>query len=223
MPFASASSTSAPAASSSSASFDAAVACGVEQRRHAAQHGAAPAAVRQAAAVDADAFGAAARAFARRHEIRRRADARARVDVGAARRAAARRLRGAPSRTASISAVCSNSRSRASTAAPRSSSNATASTTPVRAAVINAVSPIGATAFDVGARIEQRRDDGRAAVLGREIERRHAIAIGGVRVGAGLEQQPNGVEAVGARGPVQAPSCRRRRACRRARLDRAGG
>ena len=64
--------------------FGAAVARCVEKRRHAALRGGAPAAVRQAAAVDADAFGAAARAFTGLDEIRRRADACACVDIGAA-------------------------------------------------------------------------------------------------------------------------------------------
>ena len=50
--------------------LDPSVARGVQQRRHAALRFGAPPAIRQAAAVDADAFGAAARALARLHERR---------------------------------------------------------------------------------------------------------------------------------------------------------
>ena len=80
MPLASASSMSAPAATQPARGFEPAVARGVEQRRHAALRFGAPAAIRQAAAVDADAFGAAAGALARRHELRRRSLPRLRVD-----------------------------------------------------------------------------------------------------------------------------------------------
>ena len=44
------------------------------------------------------------------------------------------------------------------------------STLPVRAAVISAVSPSGSALFGFGAGLEQRRHDGRVAVLGRQRE-----------------------------------------------------
>ena len=56
----------------------------IEQRRHSAALRIAASTVRQSAAIDTDAFRAAARAFAGLHELRLRADARLRVDGRAA-------------------------------------------------------------------------------------------------------------------------------------------
>ena len=60
------------------------------------------------------------------------------------------------SRTATISAVCWNVLSRASSVAPRSSSTFTVSRLPTCAAIISGVSPAPSTAFGVGAAFEQQ-------------------------------------------------------------------
>ena len=61
---------------------------------------------------------------------------------------------------------------------------------PVRAAVISTVSPSGSAVFGVGPGLQQQLDDRRrVAVDAGEPQRRHAVAIGGLDVGAGANQQ----------------------------------
>ena len=145
-------------------------------------------------------------------------------DVGAALERAATRPPGCASRTAIISAVCSNSGSRASTVAPRSSSSATASASRpcARRSSERGLADRGRRRRSAPAS-SRRRDHGGVAVLGGEVERGDAVAVGRGGVGAGLEQHAARYRAGRRAPPSAARWCRRRRACRPPRLDRAGG
>ena len=107
---------------------------------------------------------------------------------------------------AHMSAVCPFQRSCALTLAPRVSSARTAATLPVRAAVINAVSPSAMVVFGSAPAFSKPLDHRRAAIDAGQPERRHAIAIGGPRVRAGFDQKFGRGEIVEMSSPVQ---CRR--------------
>ena len=158
-----------------------------------------------------------------RNEIRRRPDARARVDFGAA---LEQQLddRGMRLRARRSSAPSARTRDRAHRRRRRASSNSvTAGTAPVRAAVINTVSPIGATLFASAPASSRRRDRGCVAVLrppGTAASRRSDRPRSRRRrTRAAGESCPCDRRA----RPSARPWSRRRRACRRPRLDRAGG
>jgi hypothetical protein len=108
-----------------------------------------------------------------------------------------------PSRTAIISAVCPNSGSRASTVAPRSSSTRSAAGDPVRAAVINAVSPPGSAAIRIDTGVEQASNQVGIAVDGREVERCHTVAIRGRRFRTRTQQRVRDVQTIGMHGGMQ--------------------
>ena len=98
--------------------------------------------------------------------------------------------------TAHINAVCARTVSFAFTLAPRSSSSVTASTLPVRAAVISAVSPPGVAVFGIGAGVEQPAQHGGVAVERGESDRRDAVSRRGLHVGAALDQRVDGLDVV---------------------------
>ena len=93
-----------------------------------------------------------------------------------------------PSAAAHINAVCPRQLSFALTSAPCASSVFTAAGTPVRAAVISAVSPSDCAAFGIGAGFQQELQHGGVAVGRRKRQRRNAIAVGRVHVGAGSDE-----------------------------------
>ena len=95
-----------------------------------------------------------------------------------------------------------------------SAARRTASTLPVRAAVISIVSPPGQRRVRIGAGIEKPLDDGGVAVGAGERQRRHAVAVRRAHIGAGREQPVHEIEIVVIRRPVQ-----RRRAVRLRRVD----
>ncbi len=64
---------------------------------------------------------------------------------------------------------------------------------PVRAAAIRAVSPRGKGNGGAGARLEEQTNDGRAAIRRGQPQGRDSVAIGGVRVRAGLQQHRHNV------------------------------
>ena len=86
--------------------------------------------------------------------------------------------------------------SRALTSAPRSSSSFTASGLPVRAAVISTVSPAGHGGVRIRPGLEQRGHHLGAAVGRRQRERRQAVAVRRVHVGAGPDQQLHHLDVV---------------------------
>jgi len=72
-----------------------------------------------------------------------------------------------------------------------------------RAASIRAVAPSLPGAFRVRARLEQPLDHGRIADGRGLAERRRAVVVGGVDVGAGLDEARDEVGVVVVDGPVQ--------------------
>ena len=184
----------------------------VEQRRHAALGFGAPAAIGQAAAVDADALGSAARALARRNEARRRSFSRLRVDGRAA-------LEKERDGRGLILADGEHQRGLLK----------------LRVARVHARTGVDEHAHRVGnARLRRRHerclagrincvrigsggeetpDHRRVAVEGRKRKGSDAVAIGRRHVGAGLQQEIRDVQVVGRDGVVQ-----RRRSVHAARV-----
>ena len=93
----------------------------------------------------------------------------------------------------------------------RSSSIFTASTLPVRAAVISGVSPSPKAALASAPALQQRFDHRGVADGGGLVQRRDAVAVGHLGVGAGGEQQPAPSRDRSSAPPSGAPSSLRRR------------
>ena len=108
-----------------------------------------------------------------------------------------------PSFTAHISAVCPREFSVAFTFAPWAMSAFSAATFPVFAAVISAVSPSGSVVFASAPAFRSSSIIGGVAVAAGERQRRDAVAIRRLDVGAGANQLVRCRQVVALRRPVE--------------------
>ena len=107
------------------------------------------------------------------------------------------------SAAAHISAVCPRHASCVFTLAPKVSSIFTASTLPVRAAVISAVSPSPKAALGSAPAFRRASTIATLPTVARLVQRRDAVAVGRLGVGAGAEQELRRLEIVPVGGPVE--------------------